>query len=406
MTRKPKPETERISGPSRAVIKRLFGLSSNRCAFPRCTAPLIEGETVVGHVCHIKAASPGGPRYDDKQTSSDRHGFANLLLLCPRHHTVVDDDIDAYTVERLHKMKAGHEAAATPLQDQEVERATNLILVQSVTSVNQSGGITAHTVNQTIHVHPQPLVLATDQRQSMLERARAFHHARVKAVVSKQAPVAMIEDGLFILHVYPLHDASQHFETISSQHRLFPPMRTPIIQDWEIRYDGGQSYLLTGSNAEGLKQEQRAYTCVFETACVEAVHSNLFVGQQHEFLELPYIEALLVRYAHDYCHALQECGVEPPYVVLASVADVKNKNLLRDFFRRVSLRDRPFGVMQQNEIALGEYVVASSPTNYNDCAKQLQSNIFRRLANVAGLPGSPSFDADGNYDSAESVGPP
>ena len=33
--------------PSLPTKKRLFALSSNRCAFPRCTATLVDGDTVV-----------------------------------------------------------------------------------------------------------------------------------------------------------------------------------------------------------------------------------------------------------------------------------------------------------------------------------------------------------------------
>ena len=62
------------TGPSQATIKRLFAHSGNRCAFPRCMEVLVEEGTVVGKVCHIKAANPKGPRYDPQQTTAERHG--------------------------------------------------------------------------------------------------------------------------------------------------------------------------------------------------------------------------------------------------------------------------------------------------------------------------------------------
>jgi hypothetical protein len=77
-------------GPSERTIKRLFALSGNRCAFPRCQTALIQGDTVVGQVCHIKAANPGGSRYDAQQTNAERHSFENLILMCGTHHTVID----------------------------------------------------------------------------------------------------------------------------------------------------------------------------------------------------------------------------------------------------------------------------------------------------------------------------
>src|SRR5258708_21201836 len=93
------------TGPTPATIKRLFAHSGNRCAFPRCTANIVQGTAIVGEMCHIKARVPGGPRYDAHQSSQDRHGYENLILLCANHHTVIDDDPEAYTTDRLVTMK-------------------------------------------------------------------------------------------------------------------------------------------------------------------------------------------------------------------------------------------------------------------------------------------------------------
>jgi hypothetical protein len=54
------------------------------------------GNTVTAEICHIKAQSAGGPRYDPDQTDKERHGFDNLLLLCGDHHKVVDADPATY----------------------------------------------------------------------------------------------------------------------------------------------------------------------------------------------------------------------------------------------------------------------------------------------------------------------
>ena len=101
-----------MAGPSVATVKRLFAVSGNRCAFPGCALPLVDEASgkVTGRVCHIKADSPGGPHYDPEQHSKERHGFANLVLMCPLHHDVIDGDVETYTVERLLEIKARHEA--------------------------------------------------------------------------------------------------------------------------------------------------------------------------------------------------------------------------------------------------------------------------------------------------------
>lgn len=95
---------------SEKTIKKLFALSGNRCGFPGCTTPIIEGETVIAEVCHIRAESAGGPRFTASLGEKERNAFSNLLLLCPTHHKVIDDRPDIYTPELLDSVKLAHES--------------------------------------------------------------------------------------------------------------------------------------------------------------------------------------------------------------------------------------------------------------------------------------------------------
>ena len=145
------------SGPSLATIKQLFGLSGNRCAFPRCEIALLQGNSIVGEICHIKAAKPNGPRYDAAQTPEERHSFNNLILMCAVHHKIIDDDPKSYTFQRLQRLKEEHIAHGTvPISEADLDAGAKLLIDQAVTSMAQSGGITAHTVHQTFNLHPHP----------------------------------------------------------------------------------------------------------------------------------------------------------------------------------------------------------------------------------------------------------
>jgi hypothetical protein len=85
----------KATGPSDSVIKRLFALSRNHCAFADCMIPIVQPSgTVTGKVCHIKAKSPGGPRYDSTQSDAERHAFDNLILLRGVHHDIVDAELE------------------------------------------------------------------------------------------------------------------------------------------------------------------------------------------------------------------------------------------------------------------------------------------------------------------------
>lgn len=105
--------------PNTSTIKKLFALSSNECAFPKCKIPIIDlaSSKIIGEICHIKARSEGGPRYDEKQTEAERHSFDNLILLCSMHHSIIDADTVAYTVERLFSMKNEHEENAKRIDE-------------------------------------------------------------------------------------------------------------------------------------------------------------------------------------------------------------------------------------------------------------------------------------------------
>ena len=100
--------------PSPSTLKALGALSGNVCAFPGCLAPIYDTThgQLVGRVCHIEAASEGGPRYNKNQSDEERHGIGNLIFGCSPHHDVIDDAsrVDEFTVEVLKKIKHDHES--------------------------------------------------------------------------------------------------------------------------------------------------------------------------------------------------------------------------------------------------------------------------------------------------------
>ncbi|MBA4173568.1 HNH endonuclease [Sphingobium fluviale] len=103
--------------PSIRAIQRLYAMSGNRCAFSGCTALIIEDSPGMaginmGEICHIRASKAGGERYDPDQTDVERHGYENLILLCRRHHKLIDSDTIEFSVAKLLAMKQEHEQLA------------------------------------------------------------------------------------------------------------------------------------------------------------------------------------------------------------------------------------------------------------------------------------------------------
>jgi len=102
-----------LSAPRLSTIRRLYAVSRNQCAYPECRVPIFEYSTgsLLGELCHINAKATGGPRFDIRQSSEQRHGFDNLVLMCSIHHTKIDapENLSTYTAERLREIKRNHE---------------------------------------------------------------------------------------------------------------------------------------------------------------------------------------------------------------------------------------------------------------------------------------------------------
>jgi hypothetical protein len=146
-----------MAGPSERTVKRLFALSRNRCAYPKCDTPIVHSSgTITGEVCHIRAQSAGGPRFDPRQSDEARHAFENLLLLCSVHHRIVDDRPDTYTVQLLADMKEMRERGGDIELSQESAQMAQKLFAQTQLSIQASenaqvmvaspGGIQAHQV--------------------------------------------------------------------------------------------------------------------------------------------------------------------------------------------------------------------------------------------------------------------
>lgn len=171
-----------MTGPSLPTTKRLYSVSRNKCAFPKCTTPLVDAPSgkVTGRICHIKASSSGGPRYDATQTAEERHGFDNLVLMCPVHHDVIDADEEAYSVERLRKIKNENEQQATEVKDISDAIATGFINNLHSNTINhgsiiftqnQMGGQVAHSIT---NVGSQPRQISQAVANALVAELRKY----------------------------------------------------------------------------------------------------------------------------------------------------------------------------------------------------------------------------------------
>lgn len=113
------------------TLRFLFGKSGNKCAFPDCCEPIFEDDgTLTGECCHIEAFSRGGARYNPETAIEDKNAEGNLILLCSRHHKIVDTHPQEYTTELLREMKKSHE--------QQFSRETRVLNNRMIFALQQS----------------------------------------------------------------------------------------------------------------------------------------------------------------------------------------------------------------------------------------------------------------------------
>lgn len=93
-----------------SILRLLFAHSGNRCAFPECNLPIFEDNgQLTGECCHIEAYSKNGPRYNEKLSDEEVNGYDNLILMCSRHHKIIDGDPISFSVTKLNEIKTNHE---------------------------------------------------------------------------------------------------------------------------------------------------------------------------------------------------------------------------------------------------------------------------------------------------------
>lgn len=109
--------------------KILWAKAGNRCSYRHenmiCDEELIvkdENEYIlVGEECHIVGKKLTSARYIDD--FPDKDSYDNLILMCRKHHKIIDDNEDIYGIELLKEMKKNHEESMTiRIKNKEIDR--------------------------------------------------------------------------------------------------------------------------------------------------------------------------------------------------------------------------------------------------------------------------------------------
>ena len=89
----------------------LWSRSGGYCCFPNCSVMCVleatngDPSVTIGQIAHIEARSNFGPRANPSLSDRERNLYANLILLCPTHHRLVDARDSTYSVDMLQGWK-------------------------------------------------------------------------------------------------------------------------------------------------------------------------------------------------------------------------------------------------------------------------------------------------------------
>lgn len=112
----------------------LWVRAGGRCEFDGCNAyqlahPLTQTSGVFGQAAHIVAFKLGGPRGRDQSRPASINDAANLMLLCPQCHKLIDDHPERYPVEALKEYKRRHESRIFQLTELGPEGRTAVLIL-------------------------------------------------------------------------------------------------------------------------------------------------------------------------------------------------------------------------------------------------------------------------------------
>src|SRR5579884_1313782 len=121
------------------TIKALFA-QARHCAYPNCSESLVFEDptrrirSIAVQIAHIRSETPDGPRYDPDYPVDHLNSEENLLLLCGKHHTPVDQNESVFTTDELLEWKVAQRAQVGGTEVSDGELANLMRTLESTLS--------------------------------------------------------------------------------------------------------------------------------------------------------------------------------------------------------------------------------------------------------------------------------
>lgn len=181
--------THRGPAPNEKTIRMLCAKAAGMCEFPGCQERLFfDAQSAKNfnhsYICHIIGSSPNGPRGSLSKSHQLSDDIENLILLCDKHHTLIDNHVEDYPIETLKDIKLCHEA--------NIDKACNFLSVPKTRIVTFSSPVHGHDViinpgqinsavlPERVPLEEYPLILKVDGISQDEQKDVTIWNSRVK----------------------------------------------------------------------------------------------------------------------------------------------------------------------------------------------------------------------------------
>ncbi|MDP2763135.1 MAG: HNH endonuclease [Enterobacteriaceae bacterium] len=153
----PVKKSEKISNVKKEIVAELLTKAGARCSFNGCNEYLLRDSLTLheynaSNVAHIVAKKKNGPRGKDDMPLSERNKIDNLMLVCRKHHGLIDNKKleKKYPISLLKKYKKEHEDRIIRLTGLSPERKTKVITFKYIIG-KESVKIDNEDIYESIH---------------------------------------------------------------------------------------------------------------------------------------------------------------------------------------------------------------------------------------------------------------
>jgi hypothetical protein len=224
------------------------------------------------------------------------------------------------------------------------------------------------------------------------ERIRQFRIDRIAKIVANETPVPVNVGPQMVLHLIPIgaldsrtpYDLKE-FELIPNREML-TPLYAPNYNCFRFSFDGVLTY-----NRLSLEEPADSYLVLFRNGIIESCSNTLFSPDASPpCLNSVVFEEEIVISLGRYLRIQNKLEIEPPFFVLLSLFNVAGYNMPT----RNSIAGFNINYIDRNDLIVPELLVEDNSL----APEAILKPVFDAVWNAAGLPQSPYYDADGNWN--------